>query len=129
MTSLGDQERLLELARIVGDDWKYGPYYDEAEAAMEYQWQAFIWPMISGADFTCTIEVAAGHGRNSERLRRLAERLYLVDINMENIEFLKQRFAGVDGIVILPKQWHRSRGHPGRVRNVRLLVRRDGPFR
>lgn len=101
MSGLQDHERLLELARTVGKDWTEGPYYDEAEAAMEYQWQALIWPMISGADFACTVEVAAGHGRNSERLRQLAERLYLVDINSENIDFLKHRFAGSDGIVFV----------------------------
>jgi ubiquinone/menaquinone biosynthesis C-methylase UbiE len=96
-----DDQRLRELARAVGDDWRSGPYYDEAEAAMDYQWRAEIWPLISAADFACTVELAPGHGRNSERLRQLATRLYLVDINIENIDFLKRRFADVENVVVV----------------------------
>jgi len=96
-----DPERsddLAALAREVGDDWKEGPYYEEAEAGMNADWTSVIWPLIEDCDFTCVVELAAGHGRNSEKLRHPAERLYLVDINQENIDFLQRRFAGTTNI-------------------------------
>jgi ubiquinone/menaquinone biosynthesis C-methylase UbiE len=93
------ESRLRELAKRVGDDWTHGPYYDEAEAVIDEQWRRTIWPLIRSADFTVTVEVAAGHGRNSEKLRHLAHRLYLVDINETNIEFLRGRFADARNIV------------------------------
>jgi SAM-dependent methyltransferase len=94
-------ERLLDLAKRVGDDWTEGRYYDEAEAGFDLQWNTLIWPMIRDVDFTCTVELAAGHGRNSEKLRHLASRLYLVDINGKNIQFLARRFAGADNIFLV----------------------------
>jgi SAM-dependent methyltransferase len=85
---------LQQLARHVGDDWKQQPYYDEAEAHMEKQWDQTIWPFIREADFTCVLDLAAGHGRNSAKLIQHAKKIYVVDINEENIAFCKNRFAG-----------------------------------
>jgi SAM-dependent methyltransferase len=99
IVSLMVNRRLLDLAKQVGDDWREGPYYEEAESGFGPQWENVIWPMIREVDFTCTVELAAGHGRNSEKLRYLASRLYLVDINRENIDFLKRRFAEADNII------------------------------
>lgn len=96
-----ERERLLELAAAVGRDWTEGPYYDEAERALDLQWRQLIWPWIREADFTCTVEIAAGHGRSSERLRHLADRLYLVDINQTNVEYLRARFRDASHITIL----------------------------
>ena len=89
---------LAVLARDVGNAWKRNAYYDEAESSMDEQWEGLIWPLIEDCDFTCVVELAAGHGRNSEKLRHPAERLYLVDINQENIDFLQRRFAGTTNI-------------------------------
>lgn len=88
-----DREDLLALAKTVGDDWKSGPYYDQAEQAMDVEWQGIVWPFIKDCDFSCVVDLAAGHGRNSEKLRHLAKKIYVVDINEENIEFLRRRFA------------------------------------
>lgn len=55
--------------------------------------------MINDCDFTSVVDLAAGHGRNSEKLRHLADRLYVVDINKENIEFLQRRFADCRNII------------------------------
>jgi SAM-dependent methyltransferase len=94
-----DEEKLLAAARKVGNDWTEGPYYDEAERGMDSQWRTIIWPVIQSCDFTSVVDLAAGHGRNSEKLRHLAKKLYLVDINKENIDFLKNRFLGCKNIV------------------------------
>ena len=69
----GDRSELTSLAREVGNDWKEGPYYDEAEAAMDADWTALIWPLIEDCDFTMHRQARCGHGRNSEKLRHLAE--------------------------------------------------------
>jgi SAM-dependent methyltransferase len=50
--------------------------------------------MIQDCDFTSVVDLAAGHGRNSEQLRNVAGRITIVDINRENIDFCKVRFAG-----------------------------------
>ena len=90
---------LASLAKEVGDDWKQNAYYDEAEASLETQWPGLIWPLIEDCDFAAVVELAPGHGRNSEKLRHLATTLYLVDINQENVDFLKHRFREATNIV------------------------------
>ena len=68
---------------------------------MDVLWEGLIGPLIEDCDFTHVVELAAGHGRNSEKLRHLAGRLYLVDINRENVDFLERRFAGAANSVFV----------------------------
>jgi SAM-dependent methyltransferase len=74
----------LLLARAAADAevWKSHGYYRQAESWFEEDW-AMVWDYISGVDFRVTIDLAAGHGRNTA-----------MDINVENVEFCRQRFAG-----------------------------------
>lgn len=108
--TLGSQQ-VSWLARDVADDWKDRPgYYDAAEKAMERSWRKLIWPMIRGCDFSCVVDLAAGRGRNSVKLLPLADKLYIVDVNEENVRFCQRRFAGAphalclknDGISLRP---------------------------
>ncbi|MBM3464262.1 MAG: class I SAM-dependent methyltransferase [Armatimonadetes bacterium] len=85
--------RLSEITRRIGDDWKQAVYFDEAEADMESQWNTTIWPMIRDCEFTTTLDLAAGHGRNSEKLKQVAQKVIIADINAENVEYCRQRFA------------------------------------
>lgn len=85
---------IRELAKKVGDDWKDRPYYDDAEQYMDTQWRESIWPFIKDADFSYVVDLAAGHGRNSEKLKQHARKIHIVDINQENIDFCQKRFAG-----------------------------------
>jgi SAM-dependent methyltransferase len=85
---------LRELAAKVARDWTHGAYYEEAERGMEIQWAGLIWPLIhAGSDFSVTLDLAAGHGRNTEMLRRVSGRVIAVDVNASNVEFIRQRFA------------------------------------
>src|ERR1700730_13585683 len=82
----------------VGRDWKKNSYYDTAEQGIERQWTQLVWPFLtsdqeSGINFSTTLELAAGHGRNSAKLLPLSDKLHLVDINAENISFLRNRFG------------------------------------
>ena len=89
-----DRQGLRQGAFTEGVIWAKSPYYDEAEAFIVDQWQQLIWPMIYDCDFSCVVDLAAGHGRNSKLLREAAGQLIVVDINQENVDFCKQRFAG-----------------------------------
>jgi ubiquinone/menaquinone biosynthesis C-methylase UbiE len=97
------RKRLCELARTSGDPFRGGPYYDVAEPDMDHQWDNLIWPMLEdkGIDFHCVLDLAAGHGRNSAKLRRHADRIIIVDINQENIDACQKRFRGDDRFVFI----------------------------
>jgi ubiquinone/menaquinone biosynthesis C-methylase UbiE len=100
-----DIATVSEAARVVGQHWRRSLYFDRAEPAMSRQWDQLIVPFLkeSGAeiDFTATLDLAAGHGRNSVMLLPLAKQLYIADINVENIEFCKTRFRDHDHITYL----------------------------
>lgn len=100
-TPLGNENALIRAAREIGDDWKASSYYDSAERYMQDLWEGIIWPVIKDCDFSCVVDLAAGHGRNTERLKEFARKIYVVDINEENIQFCRQRFAGDDRIAFL----------------------------
>lgn len=88
---------LVEAAREVGRDWIDAPYFQEAEASIESQWQHIVLPFLqmeaTGIDPAVTLDLAAGHGRNSARLLALAGHLHIVDINAPNIEACRRRFG------------------------------------
>lgn len=88
-----EKKHLKELAENVGKDWVSQPYYDEAEACMDRAWSSEVWPFVEGLDFSATLDLAAGHGRNTARILPLAQSLYVVDINQENIDFCRTRFG------------------------------------
>lgn len=92
---------LLGLAARVGDDWVQGDYYDEAERVIVEQWNQLIWPLIHDVDFSVTLELAAGHGRNTALLLRHASQLVAVDINHSNINFLKKRFRNENKLKVI----------------------------
>lgn len=73
------------------------PYFAGAEASMQRQWDSFIWPHVQNFDFSKTLDLAAGHGRNSNFLRRHAREIHLVDVNQSCIDACKQRFGESDG--------------------------------
>jgi hypothetical protein len=70
-----------------------GGYYADAEPYMDRQWDKIIYPLIRGYDFSAVLELAPGHGRNTEKLRHLAKEIYLVDVNATCIEACKRRFG------------------------------------
>jgi SAM-dependent methyltransferase len=85
-----------------------GGYFIEAEAPMAWQWQQVIWPIIKDADFRCTLELACGHGRNTEYLRQYASELHLVDVNESCLAACRQRFGVHKGACRF--YYHRTEG-------------------
>jgi hypothetical protein len=89
-----------DLERFVKDEaFHFGDnaaewYFEPAEATMDPQWeyvQSFLgkYPI----NYSNTMELSCGHGRNSERLSTLSKNLVLVDVVPENILFCKTRFS------------------------------------
>jgi len=76
------------------DLWQDNPYYAQAEERMDCQWNELIWPRIKDCNFTHVVDLACGHGRNSEKFLPLAGRITLVDLSDNNITFCRKRFAG-----------------------------------
>lgn len=87
-------QELQAVAQVVGADWKQHAYYEEVEKYMAESWEQTIWPFIKDVDLTTVVDLAAGHGRNSAFLLRHCSKLYVVDINEENIVFCQKRFGG-----------------------------------
>jgi ubiquinone/menaquinone biosynthesis C-methylase UbiE len=95
-------EKLSKLAAYSGDPWPPDdPYFPLAEPHMIPLWEGLVQPMIEGCDFSHTIDLAAGHGRNSAILLTLAKRLTVMDIQPGNIEVCRRRFSGREGIEFL----------------------------
>ena len=101
INALPDRSRLAQAAEDIGADWKHSAYYDSAEQFIEDAWINSIWPFISQCDFSCVVDLAAGHGRNTRKLKEISEKLYVVDIRRENIQFCQERFAGASNIILL----------------------------
>jgi ubiquinone/menaquinone biosynthesis C-methylase UbiE len=68
-------------------------YFIDAEPHMELQWNEIIFPEIRNLDFTTVLDLACGHGRNSEFLRQHTKYLHLVDINQSCIDACRLRFG------------------------------------
>jgi len=75
------------------DAHRAGLYFQSAEEFMPVQWEQVIWPIIKDEDLTATLDLACGHGRNSNMLRRYARSIDLVDVNQSCIEACRQRFG------------------------------------
>jgi ubiquinone/menaquinone biosynthesis C-methylase UbiE len=87
-------ERNLEACAQPG---RWSSWFDEAEASMQSQWNDPIWPLIRRADFSTTLEIAPGAGRNSARLAEHARTLHLVDLNRYALDRCRERFRGHAG--------------------------------
>ncbi len=92
--SLELMQRNLSENRAV---WQESEYYAQAEPFIKAQWDVHIAPLVQGSDFTSTLDLAAGAGRNSDLLKEMAKELWIVDINQTNIDRCKARFAGYTG--------------------------------
>lgn len=86
------EESLKKAAQAVGAPWEGNRYYGGAEKDIANQWERLIYPRIKSFDFSTTIDLACGHGRNSAYLGRHAKEIWLIDIQSSNIDACKDRF-------------------------------------
>ncbi len=64
---------------------------------MAEQWSKHIWPTLAAHDpnFESVVDLASGRGRNTAALLSAgAKHVTCVDVNPENLEFCRSRFAG-----------------------------------
>jgi SAM-dependent methyltransferase len=83
-----------------GDDVSVA-YFDAAENSFHQHWVEIIGPLIGDIQYETVLDLASGHGRNAQRLGEKASLVYCVDINPENIHFLRNRFAPEPKFVIV----------------------------
>lgn len=65
-------------------------YFQKAEPAIDEQWNEIIWPKIKDFDFTTTLDLAPGAGRNTKKLSSLAKTIYAVDYNEYALDLCRQ---------------------------------------
>ena len=98
----------IDPTQKIAEDWKANPYYDRAE---QEDWMDLFWGqdshfrrLFEKLDTTVVVDLACGHGRHTARLlsiktgRHRPKKLYLLDVNQENVEYCKARFAGNPGV-------------------------------
>ena len=69
-------------------------YFMDAERSIERQWFYYIWPRISKINRQFVVEIAAGYGRNTERLASCSVHVLATDINAECIDYINRRLSG-----------------------------------
>jgi SAM-dependent methyltransferase len=94
-----DDVKLASLAAYSGDPWTPdNPYFQLAEKDGRWLWDNLVWPFINDCDFTDTLDLAAGHGRNSALLLDHAGRLTITDVQVGNVEHCRRRFGHAPNI-------------------------------
>lgn len=90
-----DVDGLVEQTTKVTRRWADTPYYEAAESNAQNQWDSLIRPFLQVAPirYDHVVEIAVGHGRMTEILLRLSEKLIGVDPLQENIDFCAARFG------------------------------------
>lgn len=74
-----------------------------AEEAMEKQWAHYVWPKIKDLPKRKVLDLACGHGRNTEFLKKVSKKVICADINEECIQACEERFGNqknVDYLVL-----------------------------
>lgn len=93
-----DEKEIVKLSSLdVKTRFAYAKYYDNVENSINHQWQTMIYPLIKNHDFSRVLELAPGHGRNTNKLKDLADEILLVDANKSCIDICKERFKNYNG--------------------------------
>jgi SAM-dependent methyltransferase len=91
--------------RQVAQPWKVNQYYERAERE---DWMRVFWnstgrfrPLFDTLDTRILVELACGRGRhtahilNTPELRRNIQQMYIMDVNEENVNPCRERFADI----------------------------------
>lgn len=89
-------EELRQQAQREGQIWEGSEYFALAEHDMDAQAEVIILPFVQDCDFSVVVDLAAGHGRNSERLAKVSQRLIVVDILEDNIRRCRERLGHLE---------------------------------
>ena len=78
---------------MLSENWRETPYFEIAERHIDRQWSELIQPLMADCDLSVVVDLAAGHGRNTEKLRHLAGKIYAIDVIEDHVRFCQARFA------------------------------------
>jgi SAM-dependent methyltransferase len=69
-------------------------YHGAAARDMQSHWDGFIEPTIRRHPFnyTNTVDFACGYGRNTDFLLPLAENITMIDVNVHNLEYCRNKY-------------------------------------
>lgn len=107
--------QMIDYAQAINDDWRRSNYYDDAEApGGDRSFWSDARPferMFRTLDRRVLVELACGHGRHTAFLLRQPAysdtgRIFLLDVNKENTEFCRERFAGVRAVAVCTNSGH-----------------------
>lgn len=95
---MNPERNLVASAKKSGDPFKTSEYFDLAERSMKRHWPYYIWPMICDFDFDLVVDLAIGHGRNTEFLRRYSKKVVGIEINQECLDACAERFRDAENV-------------------------------
>lgn len=94
-------DKLAQAAHVSGDPFKESQYFELAEKSFDRHWNYYIEPIIGSNSFGTVIDLAVGHGRNTEKLRHRSKQVIGVDINQECIDVCRKRFQNSSNVDLL----------------------------
>lgn len=85
---------MTNMTKKIADDWKQHEYYEQAEQSLSPFWDkdSIFYKHFSTLDVSNVVELACGHGRHVPQYINKSNSVSLVDVNVENIDFCKNRF-------------------------------------
>jgi SAM-dependent methyltransferase len=91
---------LKKQVEVIAAPWASSPYYDDAERWTHIFWSANspFYQYFSKLNCQTVVELACGHGRHSELVAQRADKLYLLDVVADNIDFCRTRLARFQNI-------------------------------
>ena len=91
MKSIQNESR----TEVIAADWQTSGYYDAAERTVRQFWERSgpFRPLFDRLSLDHVVELACGHGRHVPQYLDTAEKVTLVDVTAENIDFCRQRFT------------------------------------
>ncbi|MCC6320866.1 MAG: class I SAM-dependent methyltransferase [Phycisphaerales bacterium] len=95
-----EHSRLTKNVEETRNSHSQSRYFANAEQYMDVQWRAKIEPRIRDGDFSSTLDLACGHGRNAAKLLPMCKELWLVDVNDHCIEACRKRFVDAQTVAI-----------------------------
>jgi len=98
----GDR-KLVKAAEEAARPWQGSAYYDRAESRLAVWWgpDSVFRPLLDRLDLDHVVDLACGHGRHTEQLRRLAGQVTAMDVLEENVAHCRGRFAADPRVTVL----------------------------
>ncbi|MDR2784200.1 MAG: class I SAM-dependent methyltransferase [Treponema sp.] len=87
------------ITKNIGDAWitedSIDKYYDPAEKWLDVFWNvnSVFYRCFDQLNIENIVELACGHGRHVQKYLEKAQKITLVDINQQNIDFCKKRYS------------------------------------